>query len=162
MFRQMRRPRQQLPQNEVEAALHAATSGVLALLGDEDYPYAVPLSYVYHNGRLYFHSAMAGHKADAVRKHDKASFCVVIRDDVVPSRFTTRYSSVIAFGRVREVLDPAEKRESILAFAERYGMSHMERGKAEIEESWDHLMMIALDIEHVTGKESLELTQDRT
>ena len=161
MFREMRRKQQALPYEESVKILESASSGVLAVLGDEGYPYTVPLSYVYHNGRLYFHSAMAGHKADAVRKHDKASFCVVIRDDVVPARFTTRYSSVIAFGRVREVVDPAEKRESILAFAKRYGMSHMERGKAEIEESWDHLMMIALDIEHVTGKESLELTQDR-
>lgn len=161
MFRQMRRTRQQLPKSEAEAILHAGTSGVLALLGDEDYPYAVPLSYVYHNGKLYFHSGMNGHKADAVRKHDKASFCVVAQDDVVPSRFTTRYRSVIAFGRVREVQDAAEKRESMIALARRYGMGHMERGNAEIEESWDHLLMIALDIEHMTGKESLELTESR-
>ena len=161
MFRQMRRTRQELPKNEAEAILHAGTSGVLALLGDEDYPYAVPLSYVYHNGKLYFHSGRNGHKADAVRKHDKASFCVVAQDDVVPSRFTTRYRSVIAFGRVREVQDAAEKRESMIALARRYGMGHMERGNAEIEESWDHLLMIALDIEHMTGKESLELTESR-
>ena len=161
MFRKMRRTGQALPMEEIEQILASCTSGVLALLGDEDYPYAVPLSYVYHNGKIYFHGAMDGHKADAVRRHDKASFCVIAADDVVPARFTTRYLSVIAFGRVREVLDTAEKRESLMALAKRYGMQHMERGEKEIRDEWNNVCMIALDIEHVTGKGSLELMQGR-
>ena len=155
MFRPMRRTGQQLPDEEARAILSNATSGVLALLGDEDYPYAVPLSHVYHNGKLYFHGAMNGHKADAVRRHPKASFCVIAADDVVPQRFTTRYRSVIAFGRVREVLDETEKREAIEALARRFGSAHMKRGEEEIRESWDHLCMIALDVEHLTGKAAM-------
>ena len=161
MFRKMRRARQELPMEETEQILFSGTSGVLALLGDEDYPYAVPLSYVYHDGKIYFHGAMDGHKADAVRRHSKASFCVIASDDVIPSRFTTHYRSVIAFGRVREVEDAAEKREAIMALAKRYGMQYMERGEQEIRDEWDKLCMIALDIEHMTGKESLELMQSR-
>ena len=161
MFRKMRRARQALSHEETELILRSGTSGVLALLGDEDYPYAVPLSYVYHDGRIYFHGAMDGHKADAVRRHSKASFCVIAADDVIPSRFTTHYRSVIAFGRVREVEDAAEKREAIMALAKRYGMQHMERGEQEIREEWTNLFMIALDIEHMTGKESLKLMQSR-
>ena len=42
----------------------------LGLLGDNDYPYAVPNSYVYASGRLYFHSALSGHIVDAIRKCD--------------------------------------------------------------------------------------------
>ena len=58
--------------DEIIAILEKATAGTLALLGDNDYPYAVPISYVYHEGKLYFHSALAGHKVDAIRKCDKA------------------------------------------------------------------------------------------
>lgn len=79
MFREMRRSRQQLTREEAEAVLSRGTSGVLSVLGDEGYPYGVPLSYVYHDGKLYFHWARSGHKLDAVRACHKASFCVVDR-----------------------------------------------------------------------------------
>ncbi len=77
IFREMRRKKQELPQQEVLDILHRGTSGVLALLGDNDYPYAVPISYVYDNGKIYFHSAKSGHKIDAVQRTAKASFCVI-------------------------------------------------------------------------------------
>ena len=86
-FRAMRRKRQQLSEEESVAILKKATAGTLALLGDNDYPYAVPLSYVYQEGRIYFHSALAGHKVDAIRKCDKASFCVIEQDDVQPEKY---------------------------------------------------------------------------
>ena len=85
MFREMRRSKQQLSQEETEAVLTRGTSGVLSVLGDGGYPYGVPLSYVYHDGKLYFHWALSGHKLDAVRACPKASFCVVDRDQVAVS-----------------------------------------------------------------------------
>ena len=75
-FREMRRKRQQLSDEESYAILQKATSGTLALLGDGGYPYAVPISYVFSEGKLYFHSALSGHKVDAIRSCDRASFCV--------------------------------------------------------------------------------------
>ena len=160
MFRKMRRFGQQLPQAEAEQILLQGTSGVLALLGDEDYPYAVPLSYVYLPGRLYFHSAVTGHKVDAIRRHGKASFCVVARDDVHGAELTTYFGSVIAFGRVRIVEDDEEKLAAIRAISERYAPGHPGREKG-IRESWDHMHLIALDIEHMTGKEAKELMMAR-
>ena len=77
MFREMRRKRQLLPQEQALEILENNTSGVLALSGDGGYPYAVPMSYVYNDGKIYFHCAKAGHKIDAIRSCDKASFCVV-------------------------------------------------------------------------------------
>ena len=74
---------------------------VLALLGDNDYPYAVPISYVYDDGKVYFHSAKSGHKIDAIQRTAKASFCVIDEDLVVPEEYTTYFRSVIAFGRIR-------------------------------------------------------------
>ena len=108
-FREMRRKRQQLSNEESITILEKATAGTLAVLGDGDFPYAVPISYVYHEGKLYFHSALAGHKVDAIKKCDKASFCVIDKDDVQPEKYTTFFRSVIAFGRIRVIEDEAEK-----------------------------------------------------
>ncbi len=108
-FRDMRRKRQQLSVEESIGILQKATSGTLALLGDNGYPYAVPISYVYSEGKLYFHSALTGHKVDAIKSHDKASFCVIDNDDVKPHEYTTYFRSVIAFGRIHIIEDEVEK-----------------------------------------------------
>lgn len=97
-FREMRRKRQMLSAKESEEILRRMTNGTLALHGDGGYPYAVPVSYVYSDGRIYFHTAMQGHKVDALMRDDKVSFCVVEQDDVKPAEFTTYFRSVIAFG----------------------------------------------------------------
>lgn len=91
MFREMRRRRQQLSPEECKRILAEGTSGVLAVRGDEGYPYAVPLSYVYEEGRLFFHGAAAGHRRDAVLRDPKASFCVIGGDRVVPEEYTTYF-----------------------------------------------------------------------
>ena len=100
MFREMRRKGQALGKEECEEILRAGRTGVLALSGDDGYPYPVPLNYVFAEGKLYFHCAKSGHKADAIARSDKAGFCVVARDQVVPGKFTTYFQSVIAFGRI--------------------------------------------------------------
>ena len=83
MFREMRRKNQALSREEAAAVLDRALSGVLALSGDDGYPYAVPISYVYDGGKLYFHCAKSGHKLDALQRNPKASFCVVDQDQIV-------------------------------------------------------------------------------
>ena len=154
----MRRKRQQLSDTESEAILRCATSGVLALLGDGGYPYAVPLSYVYLPGRLIFHSAVAGHKVDAMRQCPKASFCVIEQDEVSEATFTTFYRSVIVFGTIRVLDDEAEKLEAIRALARRYSPHEpAEHVNHEIAKGFPHLLMFELQIEHMTGKEAKEL-----
>ena len=78
MFREMRRFKQQISEEECIQILKEQPRGVLSMLGDDDYPYGIPLDHWYceENGRLYFHCAKTGHKLDAIRKHDKVSFCV--------------------------------------------------------------------------------------
>ena len=66
MFREMRRKKQALSQEACSVVLEKGTSGVLAVSGDNDYPYAVPLSYVYDGEKIYFHCAKSGHKLDAI------------------------------------------------------------------------------------------------
>ena len=110
MFRDLRRSRQALSPEECGEILCHGTSGVLALAGDDGYPYAVPLSYVYAGGKLYFHCAKAGHKLDAIARNPKGSFCIIHQDQVVPETYTTHYRSVIAFGALRVLEDEGEKR----------------------------------------------------
>ena len=161
MFREMRRKKQLLPEEETIAILEKCTSGVLALLGDEGYPYAVPISYAYAGGKLLFHCAKSGHKLDAVRKEPKASFCVTAQDEVVPEHYTTHFKSVIAFGRVRE-LEGEEKRAAIETLALKYSPQETEESRREeIEKTWKALCMLEMTVEHLTGKEAIELTRAR-
>ena len=120
MFREMRRKKQALPAEEVSAILHRGTSGVLALSGDDDYPYAVPISYVFDGAKLYFHCAKDGHKLDAIQRSSKASFCVIDQDQIVPEKYTTYFRSVMAFGQIRIIQDEKEKRAAIEKLAKKY------------------------------------------
>ena len=161
-FRDMRRKRQQLSESESVCILQKATSGTLALLGDNGYPYAVPISYVYHEGKLYFHSALAGHKVDAIRQCDKASFCVIEQDDVQPKKYTTFFRSVIAFGRIHIIEDEAEKLSTARMLGNSYNPNDDESLKKEIESGLSRMLMIRFDIEHLTGKEAIELVKQRS
>ena len=89
MFREMRRKKQQLSTKECVEILRKRTSGVLAVFGEDGYPYAVPISYVYEDGKIYFHSAKAGHKIDAIQQNSKVSFCIIDQDQVVPEKYTS-------------------------------------------------------------------------
>ena len=160
-FRAMRRKRQQLSEEESISILQKSTAGTLALLGDNDYPYAVPISYVYHDGKLFFHSALAGHKVDAIRNHDKASFCVIERDDVQPELYTTFFRSVIAFGRIHIIEDEQEKLATARMLGNRYNPNQDEALQKEIESGFSRMLAIRLDIEHLTGKEAIELVRQR-
>lgn len=158
MFREMRRHRQQLPADVCAAVLARGTSGVLAVAGDDGYPYAVPLSYVYDGGRLYFHCARSGHKLDALRRCPRASFCVVDQDRVMPAEYTTYFRSVIAFGTVRILEDDGEKRAAIELLARRYAPDDTEENRsAFIAREWAPLCMLEMTVEHMTGKEAIEL-----
>ena len=156
-FRAMRRKRQQLSEEESIGILQKSTAGTLALLGDNGYPYAVPISYVYADGKLYFHSALSGHKIDAIRNCDKASFCVIDQDEVHPEKYTTYFRSVIAFGRIHIIEDEQEKLETARLLGDRYNPNQEEALQKEIEKGLSRMVMIRFDIEHLTGKEAIEL-----
>ena len=161
MFRGMRRKRQDLSETETIAMLQSCTSGVLALHGDDDYPYAVPLSFAYEDGKLYFHSATAGHKIDALERNEKASFCVIAADDVVQSTFTTHFRSAIVFGRARVVTDDSEKRHALECLVKKYSPDYLEAADAEIDGEWKRVCVIELAVEHVSGKAAIELVTGR-
>ena len=161
-FRQMRRSGQQLDKQLCVEILQRNTAGVLSVLGDNGYPYGVPLSYVYQDGTLYFHCAKEGHKLDALLGSSKASFCVIDQDQVVPEKYTTYFRSVIAFGQATVLEDPAEIQQAMCALGCKYAPADTkEHLMAEIQGSKDRTAVIKFSVEHMTGKEGIELAKMR-
>jgi len=157
MFREMRRKKQLLPEAETIEILQSCTSGVLAVTGDNDYPYAVPLSYTYKDGKLFFHFAKAGHKIDSIARNNKASFCVIKTDDVKQETFTTHFRSVIAFGKVRILTDDSEKKYALECLVEKYSPDYVTEGQSEITREWKLVNVAEFQIEHITGKAAIEI-----
>jgi len=161
MFREMRRIKQQLPKEECIAILSEAKSGVLALLGDDGYPYTVPLNYVYVDGRIIFHCGKEGHKIDAIKNCEKASFCVIAKDDIIKEKYTTAFKSVIAFGKLSFVENEEQKYNLIAALSQKYRPGHHDEMNKEIFSAMNHLTIIVMEIEHLSGKEGIELAKMR-
>ena len=162
MFREMRRFKQQLPEDVTLQILESATSGVLSVLDEDGYPYGVPLSHSYADGKLYFHCAKAGHKLDAIRHHDKACFTVIAGDDVkYDSSFTTYFTSVICFGRIRILEGDDAKRAAHMIFGRKFDGGLHDEWIASMEESLNRMEMLEFSIEHITGKEAKELMMMR-
>ena len=157
--RLMRRSRQQLSEEGAIALLDHATSGVLSLVDDSGCPYGVPISHVYSNRKLYFHSALSGHKLDAIRHCDRASFTVICQDEVHPEVFTTYFRSVICFGRVRIVEDPDEKLSALRLLGKRFNPDDEPALGAEIKSGFNRVAVIEFSIEWLTGKEAIELVR---
>lgn len=159
MFRTMRRKKQILAPEECVEILNRETSGVLSVIGDAGYPYAVPLSYAYSDSKIYFHSANSGHKIDAIAQNDKASFCIISQDKVIPQEYTTYFRSVIIFGKVRVLEDATEKRKALEALLDKYSPDYKQGGLTEIDRLFKQTSAVELSIEHMTGKESIELVR---
>ncbi len=152
MFRPMRRFRQQLPEEECLALLETQPRGVLAVLGDEDYPYAVPVDFLYRDGKLYFHGAREGHKLDAVRRHDKVSLCVTDEGYRREGDWALTFRSVIVFGRIRPMaFDEPGIEELLRALGNKYNPDP-EDVERELRGALARVQMLELTVEHMSGK----------
>ncbi len=158
MERKMRRFKQLLPEEDTKKILSSVTNGVLSLVDVDGEPYGVPVSYVYDGDkRIYFHSAVKGHKIDCIETDSRCSFCVVGQDRVIPEEFTSYFRSVIAKGTVHIVTEPDEIMKGLLLLCEKYSPGI--DSDAEIARCLSHVTVLRLDIESVTGKESIELVR---
>jgi|SRR3990170_4003532 len=157
MFREMRRKKQLLSEAETIEILQSCTSGVLAVTGDDDYPYAVPLSFAYKDGKLFFHFAKAGHKMDSIVRNNKVSFCVIQTDRVIQKTFTTHFRSAIVFGRARIITEDSEKKYALECLVEKYSPDYITEGQAEIERDWNRVCVAEVQIEHMSGKAAIEI-----
>lgn len=153
MFRKMRRFRQQVSEEACEKVLTEQWRGVLSLLGDEGYPYGVPVDFYYDREakEIYIHGAGEGHKIDAVKACDKASFCVWDEGFRREGEWALNITSVIVFGRIRLVEDEEEKIEAVRKIAMKY-YPDAESAEAEVQKDGHRAQCLALRIEHMTGK----------
>lgn len=155
MKHEMRRAKQRLTMEESLAILEKGSSGVLALWDGEE-PYAVPLSYVYHQGKLFFHCARAGRKLEAIRVCPRASFCVVATDDVIPEKYTTAYRSVIVSGPLRILEDEAEMIPALRLLAGKFNPQQGEVLEMKITEGIPRMFMLELRADEISGKQGKE------
>ncbi len=161
MFRQMRRKNQELSKEETVEILNKCTNGTLALLTEEGYTYAVPLNYVYNDGKIYFHGAKEGLKTDAIKNHNKVSFAVVEKDTVVPKEYTTYFRSAVVFGTIEIMENKSEKTDVINMLVKKYSPDFVKYSQEEIGKLIDNVGIICLNVEKMTGKEAVELVKAR-
>lgn len=158
MFREMRRSKQLLSVEDTLAVMSRCNNGALACIGDDDYPYSVPLSFVYYNDKIYFHSAKAGHKIDGITKNPKVSFSVIDEDAIVSKEYTSYFRSVIAFGLAR-IVEGDEWMVAFKALVEKYSGDQPEESKHKEISECTQSCIIAIDVEHITGKEAIEFVK---
>ena len=153
MFREIVRKKQVLSREESIAIIQNARRGVLSVLGDDGYPYGLPINHWYNeeDGKIYFHSGKTGHKIDAMRKEPKVSFTVTDGGERRDGEWWLTFRSVVVFGRVEFVEDHGKaleiSRKLSLGFTS--DESYIEK---EIRESGPGVLCFALTPEHITGK----------
>lgn len=152
MFRSMVRSRQQLSEEECIRILKEQPRGVLSVLGDDDYPYGMPITHFYdeEDGRIYFHGSRKGHKTDSMKKHDKVSFCVYDEGFRKEGDWALNIKSVIVFGRAEFVEDRETIERVMRALCRKFtdDEGYFEREMKGIP----GMNLIAIVPEHMTGK----------
>ncbi|MCD8122783.1 MAG: pyridoxamine 5'-phosphate oxidase family protein [Clostridiales bacterium] len=153
MFRDMRRRKQLVSDNECREILKSEKRGVLSVIGDDGYPYGVPMNFYYdeEENTLYFHGAKQGHKIDAIKKCAKVCFTTWNHGSQKDGDWAFYLTSVIAMGEAELVDDVAVVCEKAHKIADKYYPS-----KEEIEAEWqkdgNRIQIIAVHIQHMTGK----------
>jgi len=157
MFREMRRNKQLLSAEETAAVLEKGTSGVLALAGDDGYPYAIPINFLYDGERnqIIFHGARAGHKVDSLKRSDKVCFTVFGNETIKDEPWAPYMQSTVVFGRCHLIDSPEENIRYVRQFAMKY-YPDSALVEEEIGLSGRAVQMFVIDIEHMSGKEVQE------
>ena len=127
--------------------------GVLAVIGDDDYPYTIPLSFYFspEDNKIYFHGASQGHKIDAIKKCNKASFCILNTGIKVEDKIGLNFKSVVVFGRIKIVEDREKTIEICKKLSEKFnfGSEYIEN---ELKKFANVVTILELTPEHITGK----------
>ena len=152
-FRPVARVKQALSAEECIRILKQEKRGVLSVLGDDGYPYALPINHWYdgQNGKLFFHSGMTGHKIDAMKRWEKASFCVLEQAETADDGWSLYYHSVIVFGRL-EIVEDHQKALEISRNLSYQFTEDKDYIEWEVAHSGHRVLCFSLTPEHITGK----------
>lgn len=151
MFPELSKKDRALSREEAIKILTETEDGTLALIGDNGYPYSVPMSFAYADGKIYLHGLNKGYKMDLLRKNDKVSFSVIGESVTVPEKTSVRFKSVIIFGRAR-ILPDEEKGAAIALISKKYSGDYPEVVEKTTKAFWNAFSAMEIEIEQMTGK----------
>ena len=151
-FRNIRRAERALTLGQAREILARAEHGVLATLGPDGWPYAVPVNHVLSDDVLYIHCAVEGHKLDNISHEERVCFCAVASAKVLPAQLSTLYESAVAFGRAALVTDPAEKRLALEALALRFCGELSPEAESAIATTASRTAVVRIRLERIAGK----------
>ena len=151
MYRELRRKDKLLSEEEMLQVLNIAPYGVLSTIGEDGIPYGVPISFVYKDNKIFFHSAIEGHKLDNIKINNHVSFCIVTDVEAIPDKFTTKFRSVIIFGTVEEVNED-KKEEAFKLILEKFSSGFMISGMEYIKKAGKGARIFQIEIDHITAK----------
>jgi hypothetical protein len=150
-MREMRRHDKRMDEARVLEILEQADYGTMAVFGDEEYPYAVPVNFVYYEKAIYIHCANDGHKLDAIKKHQKVGFTIVMNDKIIPEELSTKFESVVIFGKAN-IVKNEDRVRTLYALGMKYAYEHQEIVESGIAKELPLTTMIKIEIDHMTGK----------
>ncbi len=152
MFREIRLKDRVVSDEKTIDIIKKGSFGVLSTIGEDGYPYGVPLNYTYFDNCICFHCAQKGHKLENIDFNTKVSFCVVIKSDVLANEFDTDYESAIAFGKASVITDDSEKKDIMLSVLNKYSAEFLKAGNNYMKKYWDETKVVKIKIEHLSGK----------
>ena len=150
-FRPLRRLKQVASAQECEAVLASAQRGILAVHGENGYPYGVPINFLYLDGRIYFHCAKTGHKLDAIRADEKVCFTVLSEPVRNPGEWWNCFTSVICFGRISEVTDEREIDRLLRLIGDKYFPEGYDL-EGDMAKNARNALILGITIDHMSGK----------
>ena len=152
-MREMTHSKRKLSYEKTIELLKSGEHGILALNGDDGYPYAVPITYRYLDNYIYFHSANHGYKIDILKRNTKASFSVILNVEVLPSKFSASFESIIATGDIVFVEDKIEKDKILIDLIDRYSSEYKEMGMKFVNGPFgEKTAVFKMKIKEITGK----------
>ncbi len=147
----MRRGERELSPTEAEALLRRGDYGILSTCGESGEPYGIPLCYVFDGNSIAFHSATEGHKLRLLQQNPRVCFTVVGTHECLPSRFSMRYESAMAFGHVTQA-EGEHKKVLLRALVEKYSPDFQDKGEIYIRHDADNTAVFELHISRLSGK----------
>ena len=157
MFRTIRKKKNEISTEDAKELLRTSRRGILAVNGDDGYPYAIPINYFYDEAseKIFFHGSRVGHKADALKACDKICFTVIGQETLKAEPWAPYVKSAVVFGRCRLIEDTEYALKMLRQFTMKYYPDEQTMNE-EIARCAKAVQMFEISIEHISGKEVQE------
>lgn len=157
MFRPVRKKVNEISVTLAKDLIKKSRRGILAVNGDNGYPYAIPINYLYEeeSQKIFFHGSKAGHKVDSVKKSDKVCFTVYGNEQIKEETWAPYVQSALVFGRCKLIEDEDRAMKVLKDFAMKYYPSES-MVEEEMKKAAKAVQMFEITIEHISGKEVQE------